>query len=200
MTYSDDYRVCWFTAQRTATRSTHALLKKLGFNNLDTHDFNLPSERKEYTLISNIRNPYSRMVSLFFLYSHHKNNFKLDFKNWCEFVLNNEEFNFGYQLRYDLKIKSVGRSFDKFVRVENYIEDLKSLSFINLSNPEIQEVWDNFIIQNSYTHEFKFIETDSRKSWFDFYNQKLADLVFSNLEEQFNLFEYDRNSWKNGTP
>jgi hypothetical protein len=55
-------------------------------------------------------------------------------------------------------------------------------------------------LKNRFKNEFKFIETDGRKSWFDFYNQKLADLVFNKLEEQFNLFGYDRNSWKNGTP
>jgi hypothetical protein len=185
---------------RTATRSTHRLLKTIGFGGLNSHIFKFPPTRREYMLISNIRNPYSRMVSLFYIYSVHKERFDLNFENWCEYAVNDEEFDYRYQLRYESIIKSTGRSFDKFIRIESYSEDLKTLSFIDLSKPETQEVWNNSILKNRFKNEFKFIETDGRKSWFDFYNQKLADLVFNKLEEQFNLFGYDRNSWKNGTP
>jgi len=200
MTYSDEYKVCWFTPQRTATRTTHTLLKTLGFLSIGTHSFRLPPERFDYRLISNIRNPYSRMVSLFFLYSLHKVNYKLNFELWCEYALNDQQFENDYQVRYDLKIKSVGRDFDKFIRVETYAEDIKSLNFIDLSNPEIDKVYQNSVLKNGYTHEFKKIQTEERQSWQDFYNQKIADLVFSKLEDQFNFFNYNRNSWKDGTP
>jgi hypothetical protein len=199
MTYSDEYKVCWFTPQRTATRTTHTLLKTLGFLSIGTHSFRLPPERFDYRLISNIRNPYSRMVSLFFLYSLHKVNYKLNFELWCEYALNDQQFENDYQVRYDLKIKSVGRDFDKFIRVETYAEDIKSLNFIDLSNPEIDKVYQNSVLKNGYTHEFKKIQTEERQSWQDFYNQKIADLVFSKLEDQFNFFNYNRNSWKDGT-
>jgi hypothetical protein len=200
MTYSDEYKVCWFTPQRTATRTTHTLLKTLGFLSIGTHSFRLPPERFDYRLISNIRNPYSRMVSLFFLYSLHKVNYKLNFELWCEYALNDQQFENDYHVRYDLKIKSVGRDFDKFIRVETYAEDIKSLNFIDLSNPEIDKVYQNNVLKNGYTHEFKKIQTEERQSWQDFYNQKIADLVFSKLEDQFNFFNYNRNSWKDGTP
>jgi len=200
MTYSDEYKVCWFTPMRNATRTTNTLLKKLGFLSIGTHSFRLPPERLDYQLISNIRNPYSRMVSLFFLYSLHKLNYKLNFELWCEYVLNDQQFENDYQLRYDLKIKSVSRNFDKFIRVETYAEDIKSLNFIDLSNTEIDKVYQNNVLKNGYTHEFKKIQTEERQSWQDFYNQKIADLVFSKLEDQFNFFNYNRNSWKDGTP
>ncbi len=199
MTYSDEYKVCWFTPMRTATRTTHILLKKLNFVSLGTHSFRLADERHDYQLISNIRNPYSRMVSLFFLYSLHNLNFGLKFESWCEFALDDQKFEIDYQLRYDLKIKSIGRNFDKFIRVENYADDIKSLNFVDLSKPEIDEVWKNNILKNGYTHEFKKIQTDEKQKWQDFYNQEIADLVFLKLEEQFNFFGYDKNSWKDGT-
>lgn len=200
MTYSDEYKVCWYTPQRTATRTTHTLLKVLGFQSLGAHSFSFPLERNDYMLISNIRNPYPRIVSIFYLYSLHNKNFNIDFEKWCEYVLTNQKFDDDYQLYYEKKIKSIGRPFDKFIRVENFSEDLKSLNFIDFTNEEIKEVWDNNILKNGYSHEFKFIQKDNRKTWLDFYNQKTADLVFINLEEQFNMFGYDRNSWKNGTP
>ncbi len=199
MTYSDEYNICWFTPIRTATRTTNLLLKKLGFKDLDTHSFRLPPERSNYFLISNIRNPYSRMISLFSLYCVHKLNFGLNFEKWCEYALNDGQFGYEYQLRYDLTIKGVGRNFDKFIRIENYSDDLKTLNFIDLSNPEIQEVWENNILKNAYTFEFEKIQTEEKRTWQDFYNQKIADLVFSKLEDQFNFFDYNRNSWKHGT-
>jgi hypothetical protein len=199
MTYSDELKVCWFTPQRTATRTTHILLKELGFKTLGTHEFNLPKERSDYRLISNIRNPYSRLVSTFFLYSSHNKRFDLNFKKWCDYALNDEIFAIDYQLKYHIPIKNVGRKFYKFIRVENYVDDLKSLDFINLENPRIQDIWEKNILKNGYTHEFKQIQTEERKTWYDFYNEEIADLVFSTLKEQFDFFGYEKNSWKNGT-
>ena len=115
-------------------------------------------------------------------------------------MIQDENFDKGYQLHYDKKLGSVKKNFDKFIRVEFLSDDLKSLNFIDLSQPKINEVWTKVILENTYNHEFKYIETDSKKSWYDFYNQNIADLVFMNLEKQFELFGYDRNSWKNGTP
>lgn len=200
MTYSDEFKVCWFTPMRTATRSTHTLLKALGFHSLGTHSFSYPSERFGYRLISNIRNPYSRMVSLFSLYSIHKNNFTFDFKNWADYALNDDEFEVGYQLRYDKKILSLNEKFFKFVKVENYVEDLSGLDFINLRKREIENIWNNTILRNSYEYEFKKISSDDKKTWMDFYDDEIASLVYSKLKYQFELFDYDKNSWKNGTP
>lgn len=199
MTYSDEYKVCWFTPQRTATRTTHELLKVCGFKALGAHSFFLPKERSDYMLISNIRNPYSRMVSLFFLYSLHKKNFDFIFKNWCEYALSDSKFDNDYQLRYDITMRRAGRNFDRFIKVENYDKDLEKLEFIDLTKPEIQDVWQNVILKNGYTHEFKMIQTEERKSWFDFYDEEIANLVYEKLEEQFNLFGYNKNSWINGT-
>jgi hypothetical protein len=199
MTYSDEHKVCWFTPKRTATRTTHTLLSKLNFVSLGTHIFFLPKERYDYQLISNIRNPYSRLVSLFFLYSLHKNNFRINFEKWCEYSLTDEQFDIEYQLRYDLIIKKSGQKFDRYITVENYSADIQSLGFVDLSKPEVKDVWEKNVLNNGYTHEFKKIQTEDRQNWQDFYNEKIAELVYSKLEDQFNFFNYDKNSWKNGT-
>jgi hypothetical protein len=200
MTYSDEYKVCWYTPQRTATRTTHVLLNALGFEALGAHFFNFPESRKDYYLISNIRNPYSRVVSLFSLYSIHKNEYTFNFNNWCEYALTDEKFDSEYQLRYEKKILSLNKKFDKFIRVEKLDEDLKSLSFIDIKNPKIEEIWRNNILNNRYTYEFKNIENNERKHWSNFYTERLADFVYENLKEQFELFDYNKDSWKNGTP
>ncbi len=91
------------------------------------------------------------------------------------------------------------KKFDKFIKVERLSDDLKTLSFIDFSNPKIQDIWQRNILNNGYTHEFKNIKNDVRTNWFDFYTEELADLVYNNLKEQFDLFDYERTSWKNGT-
>ncbi len=139
------------------------------------------------------------MVSLFTLDSIHKNNYNLDFEKWCEYALSDDKFDQAFQLRYERKILSLDKKFDKFIKVERLSDDLKTLSFIDFSNPKIQDIWQRNILNNGYTHEFKNIKNDVRTNWFDFYTEELADLVYNNLKEQFDLFDYERTSWKNGT-
>lgn len=199
MIYSDELKVCWFTPQRNGTRSTHALLSALNFQSLGTHAFVLPPERKDYFLISNVRNPYSRMVSLFSLYSVHKNFFEIDFKKWVPYALADENFDFSYQLRYERKILKVNRNFDKFIKVENIKDDLLTLDFIDLSQSNLKEVWDNNIEINSYSLEFNQVRTEEKKTWQDFYDEETSSLVYNTLKDQFDLFNYKKNSWKDGT-
>jgi hypothetical protein len=199
MTYSDEYKVCWYTPQRTATRSTHSLLKVLNFVSLGTHSFNLPEEKMDYRLISNVRNPYSRLVSIYYLHGLHTNNFFEDFDNFCRVKLGNFKFQDDYQIDYDKKILSVGKEFYKFVKVENYVNDLKSLDFIDLTKPEVQECFTRIIEQNLYEQEFESLMGKKRKKWYEFYTQELADIVYQRFEDQFKLFNYEKDSWNYGT-
>jgi hypothetical protein len=41
---------------------------------------------------------------------------------------------------------------------------------------------------------------EKRKNWKEFYNQELADLVYEKFLEQFQLFGYHKDSWKDVTP
>ncbi len=79
MHISEKHKVYWFTPQRTGTRSTKELLRVMGFQTFD-HHFTFDSNKKDYFFVSNVRNPYSRLVSLFYLYSHHLNDFQKNTK------------------------------------------------------------------------------------------------------------------------
>ena len=41
---------------------------------------------------------------------------------------------------------------------------------------------------------------EKRKNWKEFYYEDLANFVHDNFKEQFQLFDYHKDSWKNGTP
>ena len=199
MHFSEKYKVYWFTPQRTGTRSTKQLLSALGFFTQD-HHFTFDVNKKDYTFVSNVRNPYSRMVSLFHLNSHHLKNFNREFKTWVFGTIKNFSFNDKYQLHYHRNFPLIGRNFDKFIRQEHLQGDLKKLSFIDLNIPEINQAFENNIIHNGYSKEFEGEIGEKRKPWKEFYDEETAMKVFEEMKEQFELFGYRKESWKNVTP
>lgn len=198
MHFSEKYKVYWFTPQRTGTRSTKQLLRSLGFVTQD-HHFTFDVNNKDYLFVSNVRNPYSRLVSLFHLNSHHLKNFDRDYKTWVFDTIKNARFIDSYQLHYHRNFKVIGRPFDKFIRQENLQGDLKSLSFIDLTVPEISEAFENHIVHNGYKREFENEIGEERKPWKEFYDEETAMKVFEEMKEQFELFGYRKDSWKNVT-
>lgn len=199
MHFSEKYKCYWFTPQRTGTRSTKELLRVLGFQTMD-HHFTFDANKKDYFFVSNVRNPYSRLVSLFYLYSHHLNNFHKQFDTWVHDSINHLPFAEKYQFYYHENFQYLGKPFDKFVRQENLENDLKSISFIDLSIPDINREFEINIVNNRYKTEFEGQMNEKRKNWKEFYNQELADLVYEKFLEQFQLFGYHKDSWKYVTP
>jgi hypothetical protein len=78
---------------------------------------------------------------------------------------------------------------DYYVKMENFGNDIKSLWFVKENLGSLSNVISENIETNRYKSESK-IE----------YNQYLADIVYNNLKKDFDLFGYNKNSWKNGTP
>jgi len=69
--------------------------------------------------------------------------------------------------------------------------DLNNLWFIKNGSNEIRKNMDKYIKINTF---------NDSPPWQDLYNQELADLVHYRLENEFKLFNYNKDSWKDGTP
>ena len=54
--------------------------------------------------------------------------------------------------------------------------------------------FDSQINDNQYVNEYC-----EHIPWKDFYNQELADFVYSKTKRQFEMFNYKKDSWKDGT-
>lgn len=199
MHLSEEFKVYWFTPQRNGTRSTKQFLESLGFRTV-FHQFFFDSEKENYFFICNVRNPYSRLVSIFGLNSHHEKNFKRDFKQWTFEKFKSDIFLETYKVNYHKKILELNRPFNKFVRLENLKDDILSLHFVDLNNEKVKESFENSIIHNSYKNEFEEEMDEKNIKWFEFYDTEVADFVYNELEEQFILFNYKKNSWIDGTP
>lgn len=209
MNYSDSFKVQWFLPQRNGTRTIIEILNKLDFE-ISGHSIITSDKRKNYYTIVNIRNPYSRIVSLFHLYSWNNSNFKFKFYDFVNSIQETQRDKFirdrngnpisknkdSYNIHYDFFIEKIlGRVPEKFVRLEYFEEDLKSIPFLEKYHHLIEEN----VKVNRYKNEFsKMIE--NQRDWRNYYNEENSLIIYERLKEQFLKYGYNKNSWKDVTP
>jgi hypothetical protein len=199
MNYSDELKIIWVTPMRTATRTCGVLQKIYNFDRHSQHGYLKKKDKLDYTLILNIRNPYARLASLFRLFLHHNKTYSKDFESWVKDIIKKEftDVNLlrGYEFYLDEIIDNIGKTPDYYVRVEFLEKDLKSLPFVKNGNIDLSEYFETQIYHNGYKKEFGYVN-----DWKSLYTQELADLVYFGMEKQFNLFNYNKDYWKDGTP
>jgi hypothetical protein len=199
MNWSDELKVIWLTPMRTGTRSCGEIMRYFNFKNnynvpVPSHDLKIPEGKEDYFLIFNIRNPYSRMVSLFNLFTNNNKNFNSNFDQW---VLNDYIFyNYNFYLSDD--VKELPKKVDHFIRIEKFEEDVNNLFFIKEKKYDetLNLIIDSSITKNRYEKEFENNVTNGRKHWKSFYTQETADFFYNRFKDDFIFFSYDKNSWK----
>ena len=197
MSYSDKFKVFWLNPMRVATRSCISIQKKLGFEEHGSHNFNVPKDKVDYQIIVNIRNPYSRLVSLYKINCiWEQTEFTIEgFKLWIKDVLDDSKIKHNMSTVYlDQLINSLPKKPDVFVKIESFNEDLKKLWFIKENMDLLVSDFDSQINENQYVNEYR-----EHIPWQNFYNQELADFVYQKTQKQFEMFNYEKDSWKYGT-
>ena len=200
MPHSDELKVFWFTPMRAATRSCINIQTYFNFLDISTHQFFDGKLPHDYFFISNVRNPYSRLVSIYKLFCF---GFKLEptnFRNWVIKKLKEEVETPSQTLDYQINLSSIysryNRIPDYLIKVESIENDIRNLWFVkNSMSEELETIIQESILKNQYVNEFG--EGDH---WQEYYNESLSNYVYSYLEKDFLLLGYDKNSWKNGTP
>ena len=89
---------------------------------------------------------------------------------------------------------------DYFVRTEFFNEDLMKIKPLNEYFKSLGEDYESIVIHNQYLNEFKDKTDKVRLPWYTEYNQKSADFVYEICKPQFEMFDYNKNFWKDGTP
>ena len=191
MNHSDKHKILWATPMRTATRSCIPIQKYFGFEVYGQHDLKIPKDKDGYFFVLNTRNPYIRMVSIYHLFC---NNFGLipnNFNNWIREKLA-EEIKYPNQtLDYQIFLKKkISKTPDLIIKVENLYSDILKIPIFTDNSDELFDIVNNSILTNDYSSGYDYRE---------FYDQDLADYVYSHLEEDFVYFNYNKDSWKNGT-
>lgn len=198
MSHSDELKVFWFNPIRAATRSTGFVQDFFKFKNSRQH--HLPTEKqKDYYLISNIRNPYSRFVSIFYFVFGKENRTIEDFPMFLKKKIHEEKSNLVGTLDLQINLtkiyERIGKFPDKLIKVENLYDDIKSLYFVSdNSDSKLFEIME----QNIKTNRF-FQEYGSKPDWKKHYDEETANILYDYLKNDFELGNYDKNSWKDGT-
>lgn len=198
MAFSNDLKIFWYNPIKTATRSSHAIQKFFGFKSLD-HEY-LRKEQTDFFVISNFRNPYARYVSVYYSLFPNKSKDVDSFRRYVKKRIY-EEINMPFSIEpivFDLcKIfKSTNRFPDRLLKLENFYNDLLQLDFIQKNmSLELENIIKENILKNNFYQDRR-----PRPEWKEFYNEETADLVYNHLYDNFVLGNYEKDSWKYGTP
>jgi len=191
MNYSDKHRILWATPPRTATRSCIPIQKYFKFDVSGNHGLNIPDDKKDYFFIFNTRNPYIRMISIYHLYCFH---FKLIPNNFNEWIREKlyEEIKYPIKtLNYEIFLsKKINKTPNLIVKVENLYSDILKIPIFTDNSDELFNIVNSNILNNRYSSDYNYKEH---------YDQDLANYVYSYLEEDFVYFNYNKDSWKDGT-
>jgi len=205
MNYNDELKVVWITPTRTGTRSSGVIMSKLNFkNDIDkvqyggvVHGIGIPDGKDKYELIVNIRNPYSRMVSLYYLYLNNSKEFNQSFYRWVKSNLSFPDYNENFFISDSLK--KLSKVPDLYVRMENFENDINSIWFVKENFNFLEQILKNSIEKNDFDlDEFQinvhgFIK---KESWKEYYNDEISEFVYEKMRREFDFFSYDKNSWK----
>ena len=203
MNYNDDLKVVWITPMRTGTRSSGAIMSKLNFksenNNIHqketVHGIGIPEGKEDYKLIVNIRNPYSRMVSLYYLHMHNSKQFNQVFDRWVKSNLSFSDYNKSFFILESLK--QLPKLPDFYIRMENFEDDIKSLWFVKENFDFLEQTLKHNVENNCYDlDEFQFNGFIKKESWKEYYNEEISEFVYKKMKNEFDFFNYDKNSWK----
>jgi hypothetical protein len=166
-----------------------------------THQQGVPEGFENYPIVCLTRNPYSRLVSAFLdekrQYLENDPNFNYSFEYWLENIYFVEgRFSESQADFFVEEWDKLGVKPDYFIRMEHMELDLKKIKiFENLNFSD--EVLNSVVRTNNYANENEYDEyVGNFQKYGRFYNQKNADLVYSYLKHYFDLFGYDKDSWK----
>jgi hypothetical protein len=149
-----------------------------------THNIGIPEGCEDYKVLMQIRNPYSRIVSMWNLECVIENGSEYKIiKNFDEFATN--RIFVEYTQALGIKIPNY------LVRYENFIEDVTNLPFVDTKDPVVKNIFNDCIFTNSHQSGIS-----RHKNWKSYYNQYLADIVHENNKKQFEAFNYSKDSWK----
>jgi hypothetical protein len=176
-----------------------------------THNIGIPEIAKDYSLLINIRNPYSHLVSTWY-YDHTRNKTSITELTFEQYVRN-----VCFKQIYTSSRASIKDHFFPeicniivntktdymFIKYEQLAEDIKKIPFIDFNNQNIQTCYEEYILKNHF-NESSTIVGELRKDnsqlkltdWRSYYTDELADIVYTYKKKQFELFKYEKNSWK----
>lgn len=180
MNYSDEHKYIILTPPRQGTRTLNSIFVPLGFGNdmkigrAFTHRLSIPSGKEDYKIISTIRNPYNRYLSVY----RWQSQFQSDGLHEYTMV----------QLQDYDRLMNIDRQvgIDYWIDTECIREGLLNIPLVQENLDVLQPIIDD-LDKNPYKREGKL---EAKMT------QELADEIYSKFKFIFERFKYDKNSWK----
>jgi hypothetical protein len=157
------------------------------------HYCNLFNGHEKYKIVSAVRNPYSRFFSDY-TFNRPKDDFILNdtnIENFRKFIYETTIYSnyFSETLSYNcLDLKH--RIPDYPVRLENLYEDYSKIPFIVNS-----EYYKSGELLNDISLKVN-VSNEDENLWRKFYTQEIADIIYYRMPRYFEIFGYEKNSWK----
>ena len=81
--------------------------------------------------------------------------------------------------------------------MENFEDDIKSLWFVKENFDFLEQTLKYNVENNCYDlDEFQFNGFIKKESWKEYYNEEISEFVYKKMKNEFDFFNYDKNSWK----
>jgi len=216
MNVNRELKIIWWAPERTATKMTAEIFKKLNFEVFDlknkvftpltetyhSHDIGIPEEFKDYKIICNVRNPYDKVISFYLNFTSVGKNFVF-FKNKKE-ELKKKIDRFTLELfEYAINQKII-RTNTKTIPVRNYVSKLNFKDGIPDHLIRMENLHDDlskldFITQSNYWTSGEIQEMIENNHFinrrpFEFqelYTKNSAIRVFDYYKKHFYICDYD---------
>lgn len=127
------------------------------------------------------------------MYRFTKKNFDYDFESWIKkdhFILMDNDYNIFLSNR----IKGLKKLPSKLIRLENFVDDILSLDFVQSNYDFLKNEIETNLLKNQYINEY-VQEGLYKKYWKDYYTPETAEIVQKKLKNDFDFLNYDINSW-----
>ena len=202
MIVSKKKKYVYISVMKCGTHSMYHVLQKdykglhypRGFNPSGTgpyHSNVVPKDFSKFYRFTVVRNPYSRAISAWNVcvnvdpYATCYSGILKD-KSFLEFAKWLNDFKdpgrAGYVVEPMYKWLKPSGKFDKILHLENINDEFKELPFYNPSNTEL-------VVPD-------LLSRTDKSDWKKHYTQEIADLIYEWAKKDFELYGYDRESWK----
>lgn len=201
---SEEHKVILWLWKKCGTSHMAKVMEKYGFNFYDLengnltkikdgvvqkHYCNLFQGHENYKILAAVRNPYSRFFSEY-TFNRNPKEFVVNEENLTKF----KEFVYYSLVEKELMSKNCidfpDRIPDYPVRLENLYEDYSKIPFITES-----EYFKSGELKKDVGVKVN-VSNEDETLWRKFYTQEIADIIYYRMPNYFELFGYDKDSWK----
>lgn len=99
-----------------------------------------------------------------------------------------------YNIFLSNRIKGLKKLPSKLIRLENFVDDILSLDFVQSNYDFLKNEIETNLLKNQYINEY-VQEGLYKKYWKDYYTPETAEIVQKKLKNDFDFLNYDINSW-----